>query len=93
MGAVLSNHAQSIVQTLNTKYGDSFVFSGNDGMTVPFSWDESSGELLFRGISVNSGDAIGPPARPTVRRRTRAKQAAIGRPIIPQTPNILSLWT
>lgn len=66
LGQVLDNHAESIVQTLNGKFGDSYVFSGSDGLTTPFSWDETTGDLLYRGISVNSGlsDPLNPPVRP-----------------------------
>lgn len=61
LGAVLKNSSQSIVQTLNSKYGDAFIFAGNDGMNVPFSWDDTSGELLFRGIPVDTTYAESPP--------------------------------
>ncbi len=66
LGTVLKNSADSIVQTLNSKYGDAFIFAGNDGMNVPFSWDEASGGLLFRGIPVDTTYAASPPgpARP-----------------------------
>lgn len=61
LGTVLKNSADSIVQTLNSKYGDAFIFAGNDGMNVPFSWDETSGGLLFRGIPVDTTYAASPP--------------------------------
>lgn len=61
LGEVLNGTAQSIVQTLNTKYGDSFLFSGSDGLTVPFSWDKDGG-LLFRGVPVDAGSPDGLPA-------------------------------
>ncbi|MDF2814446.1 MAG: putative flagellar hook-associated protein 3 [Paenibacillus sp.] len=54
LGQVLSSTAKSIIQTMNVEYNDSFVFAGNDAQTVPFSWD-SSGNLLYRGISVDAG--------------------------------------
>lgn len=54
LGQVLANAAKSIVQTMNCQYGDEFIFSGSDGHTVPFTWGEN-GELLYRGISVDSG--------------------------------------
>ena len=64
LGTALNNTAESIVQTLNSKYGDAFIFSGNDGMNVPFSWDKATGELLFRGIPVDTSYGASPP-RPT----------------------------
>lgn len=30
--------ARSVVQDMNGRYGDNFVFSGADGMNVPFTW-------------------------------------------------------
>lgn len=54
LAETLAGTAKSIVQTLNNKYGESFIFAGNDGMNVPFSWSDT-GELLFRGIPVDSG--------------------------------------
>lgn len=55
LGTVLSQLADSLIFNMNSaKYGDHFVFSGNDEMNVPFSWGES-GELLYRGVNVNAG--------------------------------------
>lgn len=54
LGEVLSSTAESIVQALNVQYADSFIFAGNDALNPPFSWGDN-GNLLFRGISVNSG--------------------------------------
>jgi flagellar hook-associated protein 3 FlgL len=56
LGTELEQMADSIVQTLNAKYGDNFVFSGSDGETVPFTWSDS-GDLLYRGVNVSSTDA------------------------------------
>ncbi len=52
LGEVMTSSAESIVQAMNASYGGSFVFAGNDGDTVPFSWD--NGNLLYRGIRVDS---------------------------------------
>lgn len=56
LGQALDGYADSIVQLLNTKYGDSYIFAGCDGMNVPFSWDQNTGGLLYRGISVDTTD-------------------------------------
>ena len=61
LGEVLSGAAKSIVQSMNAKYGDSFLFSGSDGLKVPFTWG-SNGEILYRGIDVSSGSPAGLPA-------------------------------
>ena len=46
--------AEGMVQLMNTKYTDNYLFAGADGLNVPFTWDEASGELLYRGVSVNA---------------------------------------
>lgn len=53
LGQQLDILADTIVQVMNDKYGDDFLFSGADGQTVPFTWGED-GELLYRGIPVDS---------------------------------------
>lgn len=55
LGQSLKALASSIVQTMNCRYGDNFVFAGADGLNVPFTWDED-GALCYRGISVDSED-------------------------------------
>lgn len=42
-----------ILQTMNAKYGDKFLFSGSGNDQVPFSVDEN-GKLLFNGVEVDS---------------------------------------
>ncbi len=54
LGIELQEAANSMVNTLNGQYGDQFVFSGDDGMTAPFSWCEDTGNLLYRGVNVNA---------------------------------------
>lgn len=41
LGQTLLATSDSMLQLMNSKYGDSFVFAGNDGLHVPFSWKES----------------------------------------------------
>lgn len=53
LGKVLEETARSVVQTMNVAYGDHFIFAGNDGLNVPFSWE--GGKLLYRGVDVNAG--------------------------------------
>lgn len=54
LGILLGQRAEDLVQSLNAKYGDNFIFAGNDGENVPFSWDEATGQLLYRGVNVNA---------------------------------------
>lgn len=53
----LNGKAESIMKLMNVQYGDNYVFAGTDGKNPPFSWGEN-GELLYRGIDVNSETAI-----------------------------------
>lgn len=54
LGILLDQRAEDLVQSLNAKYGDNFIFAGNDGENVPFAWDEATGQLLYRGVNVNA---------------------------------------
>lgn len=54
LGQTVKAAAEGMVQLLNTKYTDNYLFAGADGLNVPFTWDEASGELLYRGVNVNA---------------------------------------
>lgn len=54
LGVVLQETADSMVNTLNAKYGDHFAFAGNDGLNAPFNWNEDTGNLEFRGVNINA---------------------------------------
>lgn len=43
---------KSMVATLNTKYGNTYVMAGSDGMNAPFNL-EDDGTLTYRGLDVN----------------------------------------
>lgn len=58
LGKVLSETAETVVNAMNQKLGDQFVFAGNDGLNVPFTWQGD--ELYYRGINVNCGDVEKP---------------------------------
>lgn len=45
--------ADSMVYTMNAKYGDRYIYSAADGDAVPFGWNEN-GKLLYRGMSVDN---------------------------------------
>lgn len=61
LGTTLQGVAESMVKTLNVKYGDKFVFAGADGDNAPFELKD--GELLYRGLNVDDIDlnATTPP--------------------------------
>lgn len=52
LGEVMKGAAKSVMQTMNAQYGENFVFSGADGMNVPFSWSDD-GKVLYRGHEVD----------------------------------------
>lgn len=55
LGGQLIQMADSIIQTLNCKHGDQFIFSGADGLNVPFTWEGEGADrhLLYRGYPVD----------------------------------------
>lgn len=53
LGQSMIATAESIVFTMNSKYGDEYIFAGADGLNAPFGWDDE-GNLTFRGIRVDS---------------------------------------
>lgn len=63
LGHVMSNTAESIIQVMNSaKYGDHFVFAGDDEMNAPFTWSADGKTLLYQGIDVNTAP-VDPPER------------------------------
>lgn len=57
LGQALSQKAESIIKTMNNRYGDNFVFSGADGLNIPFTWgtdEDGNRTLLYRGVDVNA---------------------------------------
>lgn len=55
LGQVLSAGADAIVQDMNGKYGDNFIFGGADTLEVPFEFKD--GKLLYRGQDVDTMEA------------------------------------
>ena len=55
LGQQLRQVAQGIVQSMNAKYGDNFVFAGADGLNAPLELT-ADGTLKYRGIDVTDGD-------------------------------------
>ncbi|MBR2894047.1 MAG: hypothetical protein IKC03_00120, partial [Oscillospiraceae bacterium] len=39
LGEELIQMSRTIVQSMNSKYGEHYIFSGADGMNIPFTWD------------------------------------------------------
>ncbi|MCM1440994.1 MAG: hypothetical protein NC131_17600 [Roseburia sp.] len=55
---VLDQMSQTIVQCLNQKYGDNFIFAGADGHNVPFEIKtvDGSNRLFYRGVPVDAAE-------------------------------------
>ena len=50
----LDQVSQTIVQTMNQKYGDNFIFAGADGHNVPFEVKDN--KLYYRGVPVDAAE-------------------------------------
>lgn len=56
LGKILNDTAESVIQAMNSaKFGDHFVFAGDDEMNAPFSWSDDMKTLYYRGVNVNAG--------------------------------------
>lgn len=58
LGQSLKALADEIVHSMNGRYGETYVFSGADGLNVPFSWQENADgtrSLLYRTKDVSAG--------------------------------------
>lgn len=57
LGSVLVNAAESIIQSMNSKYGSAYIFGGNDSLgDAPFTTAggaDGSIEVLYRGLKVS----------------------------------------
>ena len=52
LAKALDQMSQTIIQTMNQKYGDNFIFSGADGHNVPFEIVDN--RLYYRGVPVDA---------------------------------------
>ena len=50
----LDQMSESLVQTMNQKYGDNFIFAGADGHNVPFEVKDN--KLYYRGVPVDASE-------------------------------------
>ncbi len=77
LGKQLLQISDTIAEALNCKYGDQFVFSGADGMKIPFSWEGEGDDrkLYFRGYPVDENSDM---LRYISERETRYVDVGIG---------------
>lgn len=52
LSTALGQLSETIVQTMNQKYGDNFIFAGADGKNVPFEVKDE--KLYYRGVPVDA---------------------------------------
>ena len=55
LALVLRETADSVVESMNQKVGEQFIFAGNDGLNVPFTWNKDHTKLYYRGVNVSAG--------------------------------------
>lgn len=53
----LDNVQESILNSLNAKISDRYVFGGTSKDDIPFKLDSTTGELLYKGVNVTTGDS------------------------------------
>ena len=53
LGKAMTKLGDDIIQCMNTKYGDNFVFAGADGLNVPFEIRDD-GHVYYRGVNVDT---------------------------------------
>lgn len=63
LAQVLRSSAESVIHSMNQKLGDQFIFAGNDGLNVPFTWSADGKTLYYRGVNVNAGGVQAPTAK------------------------------
>ena len=51
----LENLQSSILTSLNSKFQDRYVFGGTSKEVLPFTVDDKTGELYYKGVNVNTG--------------------------------------
>ncbi len=54
----LDNLQESILTTLNSKIGDRYVFGGTSKDKMPFTLEEGTGNLLYKGVNVNDSTKL-----------------------------------
>ena len=65
LGKVLSETAESVIHSMNgAKSGSDFVFSGDDELNAPFTWNADRTVLYYRGVNVSAGGVKRPGEAP-----------------------------
>lgn len=71
LGQELTAHANDLVQTINGRYGDNFVFAGADGLNVPFTWEPKQNPAYDPDFDPdNPPDPANPPSKAEIAQKT-----------------------
>lgn len=56
-GKILRSGAESMIQSMNGRYDDDFIFAGADTQNAPFAIDED-GFITYRGVQIDNPDTL-----------------------------------
>ena len=62
-GQIIRESAEGIIQSLNAKYGDDFMFAGADTQNAPFAIESIDGRdhVTYRGVPIDDRDLLDDP--------------------------------
>lgn len=62
-GQVIYSGAEAMVQSLNSRYGDSFLFNGADTQNPPFALETENGKsyVTYRGVRIDDPESLSQP--------------------------------
>lgn len=87
LALVLRETADSVVESMNQKVGEQFIFAGNDQLNVPFSWNDDHTVLYYRGINVGAGAVKEPDTTTNPEPDWAAKGIKTDKYGVPQIPD------
>ena len=56
-GQIIREGAEAIIQAMNGKYGNNFVFAGADSLNAPFAINDK-GFVTYRGVEIDNPDTL-----------------------------------
>ena len=83
---VLRSGAEAIIQSMNARYDEDFIFAGSDNQEAPFAINDD-GFITYRGIEIDNPDTINDPFRDPKTNEPMYKRDANGNIIYEKDPN------
>lgn len=82
LGQELTAHANDMVQFMNGRYGDNFVFSGADALNVPLTWEPTLNPDYDENFDPTANDPVtgAPPTQDVIDRKTSKYLTSDGTP-------------